>query len=77
MTISESEELGKIESNILMTVEASTDPYPPKQLLRALRKDGFSDDLIRAAIWFLVDANRLGFDRHRQLISMNSSTRNG
>ena len=77
MTVSEFEKIGQIENNILMTVESSSDPYPPKQLLRALREDGFSDDLIRAAIWFLVDANRLGFDRHRQLISMNSSTRNG
>lgn len=77
MTVQEREELGQIEQSILTAVEGSTEPYPPKELFVALRKEGFSEDLARAAIWFLVDANRLGFDRYRQLISVTLPTRNG
>jgi hypothetical protein len=77
MTGQEREELDQIEQSILLAVEGSTEPYPPKKLLVALREQGFSDDLVRAAIWFLVDANRLGFDQYRHLVPMTLPARNG
>jgi hypothetical protein len=77
MTVEERETLGQIESTILATVAASDGPYPPKQLLSTLLAKGFSEDLVRAAIWFLVDANKLDFDRQRRLVPVVQSPMNG
>ncbi len=77
MTVQEREELGQIEQSILAVVGESVEPYPPKELLVTLRQQGFNEDLIRAAIWFLVDANKLAFDRYRQLVPLSLSARNG
>ena len=72
MTAQESEELDRIERRILAAVEKSS-PYPPRVLLDELRGEGFDENLTRAAIWFLVDARRLDFSPHRELIIVKST----
>jgi hypothetical protein len=76
VTTQEQEELDQIERSILAAVEDRA-PYPPHDLFATLRERGFSENLVRAAIWFLVDANKLGFDHDRQLVPVTSATGNG
>jgi len=73
MTKLEAQQLQEIEEGILERVQASDGPYAPKLLLQALRTQGFPDDLIRAAIWFLIDDRRLTFNEERQLLPIGAS----
>ena len=73
----EREELDRIKRGILAAVETCS-PYPPKDLISEMRGKGFDENSIRAAIWFLVDAGRLDFGPHRELIAVNvTSAGNG
>ena len=61
------EELKHVEESIVELVQASDRPYRPVDVVRELRQRGFREDLIRAAVWFLVDARRITFTRDRTL----------
>lgn len=78
MTKLEAQQLHEIEEGILERVQAADGPYAPKLLRQALRNQGFPDDLIRAAIWFLIDDRRLRFNADRQLLpAIASAAGNG
>jgi hypothetical protein len=77
LTAQQLQELEQIEQAILEAVGESNGPYPPQELFDILRQRGFNEDLSRAAVWFLVDANMLAFDRYRQLVPAGVSVRNG
>lgn len=67
MTKAELDSLRRVEDAILMAVEQAGQPYPPRELYQKLEDQGHSEDLARAAIWFLVDAGRLFFTSNRWL----------
>ena len=67
VTKAELDNLRQVEDAILVAVEQAGQPYPPRQLYRELEDQGHSEDLARAAIWFLVDAGRLYFTPNRWL----------
>lgn len=73
----EYEELDRIEQGIIETVEQAP-PRAPRAVLDELRAQGFDENLIRAAIWFLVDRRKLDFSPQRELVVVNTSAaRNG
>lgn len=67
MTAEERAELLRIEERILVVL-SHVSPCQPRALIAELRGEGFSEDLIRAAIWFLVDARKIDFGPHRELV---------
>jgi hypothetical protein len=72
MTALERVDFDEIERGIIEALEASS-PYPPRALLDELREQGFDENSIRAAIWFLVDRRRLDFTPQRELVLVRSS----
>lgn len=67
MTKAELDNLRRVEDAILVAVAAAGQPYPPRELYQKLEDQGHSEDLARAAIWFLVDAGRLSFTQNWRL----------
>lgn len=67
VTKAELDNLRRVEDAILVAVAAAGQPYPPRELYQKLEDQGHSEDLARAAIWFLVDAGRLYFTPNRWL----------
>lgn len=61
MSQTELENLRQVEDAILLVLREANQPYQARDLFRALKKQGHSEHLARAAVWFLVDSGRLSF----------------
>lgn len=60
-------DLERVQNRIVEVVRSSAAPYSPIRLIAELRGNGFQEDLIRAAVWFLIDAQRIDFTEDRRL----------
>jgi hypothetical protein len=54
-------DLRQVEDAILLVIREADQPYRARELFGILRKQGHSESLARAAVWFLVDSGRLTF----------------
>jgi hypothetical protein len=45
----------EVENAVLETLREARYPYAPKDLIERLKDRGYPDDIIRTAIWYLVD----------------------
>lgn len=62
MTKAELDNLRRVEDAILAAVATAGHPCQSRELFAAIKGvDGYSENLARAAVWFLVDAGRLVF----------------
>jgi hypothetical protein len=61
------EELQQAEETILLFLRRSSAPYAPVQLLEDLGKEGISEYVARAAIWYLIDRDEVELTRDRKL----------
>lgn len=69
MTEEEIAEIKRIQNEIVAVVAAeSPKPLSPTKLYEHFRRKNDSEDLVRAAMWFLLDGNRLDFTINRSLI---------
>lgn len=71
MTEEEIADLRKLLDDIVAVVGESTVPLPPRRLYEHFRKEKVSEGRVRAAMWYLVDGNRLKFTTNRSLILPN------
>jgi hypothetical protein len=60
-------ELHEVEQELLATLQASGMPYPPAKLIAELKRSGRREDLIRAAMWFLIDRGLIQLTPDRKL----------
>jgi hypothetical protein len=51
--------LAEVEQEILNTLNEAREPYAPKELIDELTRRNFSDEIIRRAIWYLVDRKQI------------------
>jgi hypothetical protein len=60
-------ELEQVQQSIEETVRSANEPYRPSELIAAVRGRGFPEELVRAALWFLIDAQRIQLTSERRL----------
>lgn len=79
MTEQEIAEIKRIQDEIVAVVAAQAPkPLRPEKLFKHFRRKKDSEDLVRAAMWFLLDGNRLDFTIDRSLIlPLDASTTSG
>jgi hypothetical protein len=61
VTQTELDNLRQVEDAILLVLREADQPYQARDLFAALKKQGHSEHLARAAVWFLVDSGRITF----------------
>ncbi len=61
MSQPELDNLRQVEDAILLVIREAEQPYRARDLFSILRKQGHSESLARAAVWFLVDSGQLAF----------------
>jgi hypothetical protein len=61
VTQSELDNLREVEDAILLVLREADQPYQARDLFSTLKKQGHSEHLARAAVWFLVDSGRITF----------------
>ncbi len=48
-------DLGSVEQEVLRTLRESETGYSPANLIYSLKQSGLSEDLVRVAVWYLID----------------------
>jgi hypothetical protein len=64
------DELNRVEQAILEELQASSAPMSPYDLVAALKKHNLKEDIIRAAMWYLIDRREIDLTTDRQLRSV-------
>ena len=62
------EEIERAELQLERFVGASAQPASPVSAIVALKSNGISEEVARAAIWFLIDRDRLRLTDDRKLV---------
>lgn len=65
--ISSDREVNEAGRRIQDTIEAATEPIRPHELVRRLTQEGFSDELLRIAILYLIDYDLIQLTKERAL----------
>jgi hypothetical protein len=63
------EELNRVEQAILEVLRETASPMSPYALVDALKKLGWEEGIIRAAMWYLIDREEIDLTIDRQLRS--------
>lgn len=61
--------LAEAEQAVLGTLRGSQDPYTSKDLIERLKARGYHDDVIRAAIWYLIDRMQIHLTADLRLVA--------
>lgn len=61
------EELKLVESAIIEVLESYGEPMSPLVLVDALKKRNLKEDVVRAAMWYLIDRDEIDLTIDRQL----------
>ncbi len=51
--------LEQAETKIRQTVQGSNEAYSPIELIRHLTREGMGEDIVRVAIWYLLDRHEI------------------
>ena len=60
-------ELREVEQELLATLQEAGGPYAPAKLIDDLKRSGRREDVIRAAMWFLIDRGLIWLTPDRKL----------
>ncbi len=63
------EELNQVEQAILGVLRESPAPMSPYELVDALKRLGWEEGIVRAAMWYLIDREEIDLTVDRQLRS--------
>jgi hypothetical protein len=63
-----------IEANIIDALERQTEPFHPYELIVQLEAAGFRNADVRAAIWFLLDRQRVRLTTDLRLVMPTRTT---
>jgi hypothetical protein len=61
------DELQRAEESILLIIESASEPFTASALFARLAKDDISELLARAAIWYLIDKDKIELTPDRRL----------
>lgn len=65
--------LQQAEQMIRDTVTASEREYSPRSLIRSLTEQGLSEDVVRVAVWYLLDRNEISLTIDWKLAATSAS----
>jgi hypothetical protein len=67
MMVLTEQDLDRAETSILSLLQNADAPVPPEEVIKTLRSQNYSEFLLRAAIWILIDHQRIEFTKFRLL----------
>lgn len=59
MLVAGDRSLDRVESKVRQAVQASDRAYTPAQLIQHLSTQGEGEDLVRVAVWYLLDEHEI------------------